>query len=324
MIILLAACEQDNTLKESNDNGITGQAIAAEIMRACKYPNGEFCEERCCQAEEKCEDGSFAFMKCDLKAGEWVNKTYADSKCASECKIAKLEETEDEKLKENKARKSCMEGWKCLNKFDRIYRNADCSFGETERCSTGCVNDTCAKLCAQDSFSCKNDILRKCDEDGNNWMYFMACDYGCANGQCLNSALQENQTATNQTQNATQPQNICNSACISIADFHYDASGNDCTNLNDEYVTFKNNCAFSCDLSSWTINDASIHTYTFQSFALGSGNSFTLYTGSGTSTAAKLYWDSRYTPCKAIWNNDGDTIYLRNSNNELILNYTYS
>lgn len=319
VIVLLAACEQDSSLEETQDNEITGEVIATEILRACKYPNVEFCEERCCQAEEKCEDGSFAYMECNLKTGEWMEKAYADSKCASECSITKLSEETEEASEENKSKKSCHESWKCLNKFERIYRNSDCSFGETEKCSTMCINDTCANLCTPGTFSCRNDILRKCDEDGSDWRYYMACDYGCQNNTCIAIT---NLNQTNQTQNATQ-QNICNNECFSITGFHYDASGNDCNNLNDEYVAFKNSCAFSCDLSSWTISDASVHTYTFPSFALGSSNSFTLYTGSGSNAETKLYWDSKYTPCKAIWNNDGDTLYLKNSNNEMIFNYTY-
>ena len=316
----MAACSQSLTEEECNNNLITGQAVATEIMRACKYPDGEFCDERCCQVEEKCEDGSLAFMECDLKTGGWTDKTYANSKCASECEIAKLEEIENQEPKENKTLKSCLEGWKCLNKFEKIYRNADCSFGETERCSSGCVNDTCANLCTPGTFSCRNDILRKCDEDGNDWRYHMTCDYGCKNGQCVNSTEQTNQTM-NQTKDAPESkESICNAECFSIVVFHYDAEGDDNNNENDEYVTIKNSCSFSCDLTGWEISDNSSHKYNFAAFNLGNGASFTLYTGEGTDTESNLYWNRG----SAVWNNDGDTLYLKNQSSDIIFTESYS
>jgi len=314
-ILLLVACSQSLTEEEYQDNSITGQATATEILRACKYPSGRFCEEMCCQTEEKC-GGGFVYMVCDLKTGEWADETYSDSECASECEISKLEEgTEDKVAKENKTVQSCPEGWKCLNKFERIYRNADCSFGETEKCSTGCVNDTCAKLCSPNTFSCRNDVLRKCNEDANDWIYFTTCDYGCENEQCLNSSLQ-----TNQTQNTTQPvQNVCTTACFSITNFHYDAEGNDNNNENDEYVTIKNSCLFSCDLAGWEISDDDSHKYSFAGFDLGNGGSFTIHTGEGTDTESKLYWNRG----SAVWNNDGDTLYLKNQSGETIFSHSY-
>jgi len=117
---------------------------------------------------------------------------------------------------------------------------------------------------------------------------------------------------------------ICDNQCIEIYYFHYNAIGNDCNNLNDEYVTFKNNCLYPCDLTGWTVKDeASRVPYTFPSFILDSNATVTLYTGCGNNTNTELYWCSRGYTCNAIWNNDGDTLYLRNSEGSLILNYNY-
>lgn len=112
--------------------------------------------------------------------------------------------------------------------------------------------------------------------------------------------------------------------CIGISYFHWNAKGNDCDNLKDEYVTFKNTCTFSCDITSWTVKDESSRDpYVFPDFALESGAIVTLYTGCGTNTKTHVYWCSSGRSCNAIWNNNGDTLYLRNQNSELVLSYSY-
>jgi micrococcal nuclease len=107
--------------------------------------------------------------------------------------------------------------------------------------------------------------------------------------------------------------------CIYISYFHYDAYGDDRYNLNDEYVTFKNKCNVSFDMTSWKIKDEANHTYTFPPFTFNPLASFTLYTGLGTDTSDKLYWNSG----SPIWNNDHDTLFLYNTTGHLILKYSY-
>jgi micrococcal nuclease len=104
----------------------------------------------------------------------------------------------------------------------------------------------------------------------------------------------------------------CDKNCINIFYFHWDAEGKDCENLNDEYVTFVNNCSFDCDLTGWTVKDEATTIYTFPSFVLSADSKVTLYTGCGNNTKTELYWCNHGKTCNAIWNNDGDTLYLRN------------
>ena len=114
------------------------------------------------------------------------------------------------------------------------------------------------------------------------------------------------------------------SDCIDISYFHWNAKGNDCDNLNDEYVTFKNSCIISCDLTNWTVRDESSRdAFVFPDFTFESGATVTLYTGCGTNTKTKSYWCSSGRECDAIWNNNGDTLYLRDSNGNLCQDYTY-
>lgn len=122
-------------------------------------------------------------------------------------------------------------------------------------------------------------------------------------------------------------EDICDNTCIGIDYFHWNAEGNDCYNLNDEYVTFRNSCSYSCDLTDWTVKDESSRSpYSFSTFTLKSGATVILYTGCGTNTETELYWCSSGYSCNAIWNNScsGDTLYLRNRRGELILDYHYT
>ncbi len=108
--------------------------------------------------------------------------------------------------------------------------------------------------------------------------------------------------------------------CIHITDFHSNADGNDNYNLNDEYVTFGNKCSYSIDMSGWTVKDETAsHIYTLPSFIFHGRAAFTLYTGTGADTNSELYWGRTSGNYASIWNNNGDTLFLRDSNGYLVL-----
>lgn len=59
----------------------------------------------------------------------------------------------------------------------------------------------------------------------------------------------------------------------------------------------------------YTLRDRSGHLYKFPTFTLRPRASVTVHTGRGTNTGTNLYWGSG----SFIWNNTGDTAYLRNT-----------
>jgi len=80
--------------------------------------------------------------------------------------------------------------------------------------------------------------------------------------------------------------------------------------LNAEYVVISNSSSTaSYTLTGYTVSDRSGHVYRFRTFVLRPRASVTLHTGIGTNTSTNLYWGSR----AYIWNNTGDTAYLKNS-----------
>jgi len=93
---------------------------------------------------------------------------------------------------------------------------------------------------------------------------------------------------------------------------YYNSPGSDTgsnASLNAEFARIKNTGSTSRNLTGWTLRDNANHVYTFGSFRLAAGKSVRVHTGKGTNTATNLYWGHSW----YIWNNTGDTAYLRNS-----------
>ena len=106
-----------------------------------------------------------------------------------------------------------------------------------------------------------------------------------------------------------------------VSEINPDPDGPDREHLDDEYVVFENAGNEPLDLSGWTVEDAAGRTYTFpDGYVLDAGATVTLRTGTGTDTDADLYWGSG----AAVWNNDGDTVIVRNSDGDPVLRETYS
>jgi len=95
---------------------------------------------------------------------------------------------------------------------------------------------------------------------------------------------------------------------IEIINIHY--NGNSDINHADEYVEVKNEGSLAQTFNTWTLADSSDHIFTFPtSFTLQSGESTRIYNNMGDLNFGNDY---------AIWNDNGDTAYLRGANNALI------
>ncbi len=100
---------------------------------------------------------------------------------------------------------------------------------------------------------------------------------------------------------------------------HYDAEGDDRTNLNDEYVIIKNIGEKAVDIGGWKVKDSATNIYEFRSYQFEPGSIIYLYTGTGTDSGGIYYWNSP----NPVWNNDFDTLYLRDAIGLLIELYSY-
>ncbi len=106
---------------------------------------------------------------------------------------------------------------------------------------------------------------------------------------------------------------------ISIVIFHYNADGNDNNNLEDEYFVLKNDGVTAVDMTGWQVRDSAMHSYTFPMFTLPAGSTVKMVTGHGINTESTIYWNH----AGAVWNNDGDSLYLSDLVGALVLEYSY-
>ncbi|MCC6606264.1 MAG: lamin tail domain-containing protein [Anaerolineae bacterium] len=95
-------------------------------------------------------------------------------------------------------------------------------------------------------------------------------------------------------------------ANVQITLIVYNPAGDD---VAGEYVRIENKGGVTAVLTGWTLSDNDSHVYNFPGgFSLAPGAAVQVWTKSGANSATNLYWGSG----QAIWNNTGDTAYLRN------------
>ncbi|MFB6126864.1 MAG: lamin tail domain-containing protein [Halolamina sp.] len=109
-------------------------------------------------------------------------------------------------------------------------------------------------------------------------------------------------------------------AAVRVETVHADAEGRDGENLTDEFVVLENAGDEPVDLSGWTVADDDGHSYAVpDGVVLGSGERLRIRTGAGEDGSGDLYW-SRAGP---VWNNDGDTVIVRDADGDVVLRETY-
>ncbi len=112
---------------------------------------------------------------------------------------------------------------------------------------------------------------------------------------------------------------------VAIANIVYDPPGLDrinyvWVNLEQETVEIRNGSNYDIDFSRWVLSDIANHRYVFPDrFILRGGATVTVHTGSGNDTDADLYMN-RGAP---IWNNNGDTVTLRDNRGRVVTQYNY-
>jgi len=113
---------------------------------------------------------------------------------------------------------------------------------------------------------------------------------------------------------------VTDAFCIGLHyPFQYNAEGDDRENLNGEFVTLRNSCTYPVGMAGWRLADASGAEYIFAGFTLSNKSAVTIHTGNGEDTGTNLYWNNS----RPVWNNNGDSLYLWNSEDDIVLKYVY-
>ena len=108
---------------------------------------------------------------------------------------------------------------------------------------------------------------------------------------------------------------------VQLTQVYYNSPGTDNrsnSSLNAEWVRMTNRTTKTINLKSWTLRDKAGHIYRFSTdYKLAPGKHVYIHTGKGVNgkpDAQHRYWNSG----AYIWNNTGDTAYLRNPGGTLI------
>jgi micrococcal nuclease len=115
-------------------------------------------------------------------------------------------------------------------------------------------------------------------------------------------------------------------AQLEVTEVVWDPPGSDTDNLNEEVVVIANTGAAPVDLTGWVVKDESAsHRYPFPAgFTLLAGETATIHTGCGTDettdNGTDLFWCFT---SSAIWNNDGDTVFVLDPSGNIVVTYPY-
>jgi micrococcal nuclease len=108
---------------------------------------------------------------------------------------------------------------------------------------------------------------------------------------------------------------------VRITALNYDAPGADHVDPNGEWVELTNEGDVPVDLRGYTLADAGPHVYTFGPLVLAPGATVRVRSGRGTDTPTELHWGLAG---DAVWNNDGDTAYLRDPTGTFVDSFSYT
>lgn len=97
---------------------------------------------------------------------------------------------------------------------------------------------------------------------------------------------------------------IC-SSCINLEVFDYE----------NEEITLKNICSYDCNLKNWNIKDEGRKKFIFPEFNLTKNEKVKIKVGNGINTNQVLYWETK----DYVWTDTGDTLFLRDSEDKLVL-----
>jgi hypothetical protein len=90
--------------------------------------------------------------------------------------------------------------------------------------------------------------------------------------------------------------------------------------LNGEWIRLRNTTSKPVTITGWTLADKAGHVYKFPSTTIKAKSTVTLRSGSGSNGISTRYWQQKW----YVWNNTGDTAYVRNTAGKLVDDCSYT
>jgi hypothetical protein len=106
---------------------------------------------------------------------------------------------------------------------------------------------------------------------------------------------------------------LCSDVRITYIDYDPPAG------TGEEFVLIENLGDTAELMTDWTLSDLAHNTFTFPAFTLRPRGSIKVWIKSGKDTEEDLFWGRK----AAVWNNSGDTAFLRDADGALVSTYSY-
>lgn len=108
------------------------------------------------------------------------------------------------------------------------------------------------------------------------------------------------------------------SDCLILESFHYNARGDDNKNLQDEFFAIRNGCGERIEARGWSVRNT-FNTFKIPDFSMEPGSEMKIISGAGENSGTETFLSSE----RPIWNNKGDTLYLKDGRGSVILSKSY-
>ncbi len=89
-------------------------------------------------------------------------------------------------------------------------------------------------------------------------------------------------------------------------------------NAEKEFLKLNNSCNHLIDLNGVSVKDAGRNKYVFNKTQLDFNQTITIHSGKGLDYNNNYYWNT-----SNVWNNNGDQLFIRDTNGGLIIHYEY-
>tara|TARA_Y100000310_G_scaffold344304_1_gene456308 strand:+ start:2457 stop:3242 length:786 start_codon:yes stop_codon:yes gene_type:complete len=89
--------------------------------------------------------------------------------------------------------------------------------------------------------------------------------------------------------------------------------------VKNQEIIFQNKCIFNCDLTSWNIKDEGRKNFVFPEFTLQKESEVKIIVEEGSNSKETLFWTGE----NYVLTDTGDTIFLRDKENKLVLWQSY-
>ncbi len=103
--------------------------------------------------------------------------------------------------------------------------------------------------------------------------------------------------------------------CMSLKNIDNGKGKDDCKPAT-ESILLINKCSFSCSLNKWYIHDDANKVFTFTDTELSPQETITIFNGEGKDNETSSFFNNK--GCASIWNDAGDTLFLRDPSGKLV------